>query len=426
MFGAIARTRRWAGSVFYGWWVLTACFGLQILTSNFTLQSFGAYISVMQPEFGWSRTSFAVAFSIQQAGSGILGPLQGWLIGRFGARSILRVGIVVFSIALMLFSRVNSLTAFYLVYVLISVGASFAGFLTLNAVAAQWFERRRSTAFALLQTGISASGLLVPLVAWSLVANGWRATAFFTGVVVLLLGIPLTFLVGNRPEDYGLAPDGASPEPGEAAAKVKRDFTAKEALRTRAFWLLSFGHATALMVVFAVLTHLVLHLEQDLGFPLQLAATMVALMTAMSVVGQLLGGFLGDALNKRFLATGAMFGHAVGLLILAFGQTLPWVIAFAVIHGLSWGVRGPLMQSIRADYFGRTSFAQILGFSNVIVTLGTISGPILAGAFADRFGNYTLGFLVLAGLAALGSAFFVFATPPRGPIGSLKPRADGV
>ena len=416
MFGALARTKRWAGSVFYGWWVLSACFGLQILTSNFTLQSFGAYISVMQPEFGWSRTSFAVAFSIQQAGSGILGPFQGWLIGRFGARSMLRVGIVVFSIGLMLFSRVDSLTAFYLVYALISVGASFAGFLTLNSVAAQWFERRRSTAFALLQTGLSSSGLLVPLVAWSLVANGWRATAFFTGVIVLLLGIPLTFLVGNRPEDYGLAPDGVRPEPGsDAPAAKRRDFTAKEALKTRAFWLLSFGHGTALMVVFAVLTHLVLHLEQDLGFSLQLAATLVAVMTSMSVVGQLLGGFLGDAFNKRFLATGAMFGHAVGLVILAFGQTVPWVVAFAVIHGVSWGLRGPLMQSLRADYFGRTSFAQILGFSNIIVVLGTISGPILAGAFADRFGTYTLGFLVLSGLAALGSMFFFFATPPNPP-----------
>lgn len=416
MFGAAARTKQWAEGVFYGWWVLAACFGLQILTANFTLQSFGAYISVMQPEFGWSRTSFAVAFSIQQAGGGILGPLQGWLIGRFGARSILRLGIVVFSVALMLFSRVNSLSTFYLVYVLISVGASFAGFLTLNSVAAQWFERRRSVAFALLQTGISASGLVVPLIAWSLVANGWRATAFFTGVVVLLIGIPLTFLVGNRPEDYGLAPDGAQPEPSEAAApalELQRDFTAKEALKSRAFWLLAFGHATALMVVFAVLTHLVIHLEQGLGFSLQLAATMVAIMTGMSIAGQLLGGFLGDAYNKRFLATGAMFGHAVGILILAFGQTLPWVVAFAVIHGLAWGLRGPLMQSIRADYFGRTSYAQILGFSNVIVTMGTISGPILAGAFADAFGNYTLGFLVLAGLAALGSMFFIFATPPK-------------
>ena len=414
MFG-VARTKRWVESVFYGWWVLAACFGLQILTSNFTLQSFGAYISVMQPEFGWSRTSFAIAFSIQQAGSGVLGPFQGWLIGRFGARSVLRLGIVIFSIALMLFSRVNSLSTFYLVYVLIAIGASFAGFLTLNSVAAQWFERRRSTAFALLQTGLSSSGLLVPLVAWSLVANGWRATALFTGVAVLLIGIPLTFLVGNRPEDYGLAPDGVPPEADEADTSLKRprDFTAREALRTRAFWLISFGHGTALMIVFAVLTHLVLHLEQDLGFTLQLAATMVAVMTSMSIVGQLLGGFLGDAFNKRFLATGAMFGHATGLLVLAFGRTLPWVLAFAIIHGLAWGLRGPLMQSIRADYFGRTAFAQILGFSNVIVMLGTISGPILAGAFADAFGNYTVGFVVLAGLAALGSVFFILATPPQ-------------
>ena len=410
---ASERARRWAKGVFYGWWVLGGCVVLQILTTSFTLQSFGAYIAVMQREFGWSATAFAAAFSIQQAGSGLLGPFQGWLIGRFGARWVVRVGIVVFAAALMLLSQVGSLAAFYAVYVLIAVGASFAGFLTLNAVAAQWFEKWRSTAFALLQTGISLGGFLVPLVAWSLAAHGWRATALVNGVVVLILGWPLTYLVGNRPEEYGLKPDGLEEEPKDEAAPVRREFTARAALKTRAFWFISFGHGLALMVVFAVLTHLVIHLENDLDFSLSLAALMVTVMTAMSIVGQLLGGLLGDTFNKRLLATGAMFGHAGGLLILAFGTTVPWVVAFAVLHGVSWGLRGPIMQSLRADYFGRRHFAQILGFSNVIVTVGTITGPVLAGAFADRYGTYTPGFVVLAGFALLGSVFFFFATPPR-------------
>ena len=407
------RAKRWAKGVFYGWWVLGGCALLQVLTTSFTLQSFGTYIAVMQNEFGWSKTAFAAAFSIQQAGAGLLGPFQGWLIGRFGARGVIRVGIVVFAVALMLLGQVHSLTTFYAVYVLIAIGASLAGFLTLNTVAAQWFEKWRSTAFALLQTGISLGGFLVPLVAWSLTVHGWRATALINGVIVLVLGLPLTYLVGNKPEDYGLKPDGREDEPKGEDAAVRQDFTARNALKTRAFWFISFGHGLALMVVFAVLTHLVIHLESDLDFSLGLAALMVTVMTTMSIVGQLLGGLLGDTFNKRLLATGAMFGHAGGLLMLAFGTTVPWVLAFAVLHGVSWGLRGPIMQSLRADYFGRRHFAQILGFSNVIVTVGTITGPILAGAFADRYGTYTPGFVVLAGFALLGSVCFFFATPPK-------------
>ena len=409
------KAKAWASGFYYGWWVLVALMFTQVLTASFTMQSFGAYLTVMQAEFGWSKTAFAAALSIQQAGGGILGPLQGFLIQRFGGRMMVRIGIIIFAVALMLFSQVTSLQTFYMVFILISIGASFCGFLTLNSVAVQWFQRRRSLALALMQTGVSLGGLMVPLVAWSLVANGWRFTAFISGLLVLCIGIPLSFLIGNKPEDYDLLPDGVKKEDaalGTAPAE-QHSLSAKQALKTRAFWLISVGHALALTVVFAVLTHLIAHLTEDLGFSLGLAATMMTVLTTMSISGQLLGGFLGDRLNKRFLAIGAMIGHAVALIILAYGQTLTLVLMFCVIHGLSWGIRGPIMQALRADYFGRRSFAQILGFSNVIVTLGTISGPVLAGLFADANGNYTLAFIVLAGLSLLGACVFVFATPPK-------------
>jgi MFS family permease len=401
------------GSVFKGWWVLGELIIIQILTASFTLQAFSAYVTVMQSEFGWSRTAFAAAFSIQQAGSGIIGPFQGWLIQRFGAKGIIRIGIITFACGLMLLSTVNTLSVFYLTYVVIALGASFAGFLSLNAVAVQWFERYRSTAFAFMQMGISLAGLLVPVVAWSLEAYGWRSTAFATAIIVLVIGVPLTFLVSNRPEDDGLVPDGRPAERQAATQVSRRDFTTREALQTRAFWLISFGHASALMVVFGVLSHVVVHLTAGLELSLPLAARLVALMTLMSVVGQFLGGILGDRVNKRYVAIGAMFGHAAGLTLLANARSVSWVIAFAIVHGLSWGLRGPIMQAIRADYFGRTSFAQILGLSNVIVTSGTIIGPLVAGLLADMLGDYRIAFMLLAAVAALGSIFFILAVPPR-------------
>lgn len=401
------------GSVFKGWWVLGELIIIQILTASFTLQAFSAYVTVMQSEFGWSRTAFAAAFSIQQAGSGIIGPFQGWLIQRFGAKGIIRIGLITFAGGLMLLSTVNTLSVFYLTYVVIALGASFAGFLSLNAVAVQWFERYRSTAFAFMQMGISLAGLLVPVVAWSLEAYGWRSTAFATAIIVLVIGVPLTFLVSNRPEDDGLLPDGRPAERQAATQASRRDFTTREALQTRAFWLISFGHASALMVVFGVLSHVVVHLTSGLELSLPLAARLVALMTFMSVLGQFLGGILGDRVNKRYVAIGAMFGHAAGLMLLANARSVSWVVAFAIVHGLSWGLRGPIMQAIRADYFGRTSFAQILGISNVIVTSGTIIGPLAAGLLADMLGDYRIAFMLLAAVAALGSIFFILAVPPR-------------
>ena len=104
--------------------------------------------------------------------------------------------------------------------------------------------------------------------------------------------------------------------------------------------------------------------------------------------------------------------HAAGMLMLTYALGLPMLIAFAMLHGIAWGLRGPFMQAIRADYFGRTSIGMIMGLSGIIIALGQIGGPLVAGALADYTGNYRLGFTLLAILAGLGSLLFVMARRP--------------
>jgi MFS family permease len=236
-------------------------------------------------------------------------------------------------------------------------------------------------------------------------------------------------LIRHHPERQGETPDGVPFAPRETqaatsaaatphwsvAADGSEDFTAREAMRTRSFWLISLGHASALLIVSAVMVHLVLHLNENLGYSLTAASLVVALMTAMQMTGQIMGGVLGDRFNKRVIAIVCMAAHAIGLLSLAFAVNTLMVIAFAVLHGLAWGTRGPLMQAMRADYFGSSNFGAIMGWSSTIVMIGTTSGPLVAGFLADRTGNYEVGFTVLAAAAALGSVFFMLATKPTPP-----------
>ena len=107
-----------------------------------------------------------------------------------------------------------------------------------------------------------------------------------------------------------------------------------------------------------------------------------------------------------------MIAHALGLLLVTFA-TSPWmVICFAILHGLAWVIRGPLMVALRADYFGARSFGTIMGFSSLIVMLGMASGPVVAGYMADTSGDYESGFALLAGLSLCGSISFLAASPP--------------
>ncbi|MDA1010342.1 MAG: MFS transporter, partial [Chloroflexi bacterium] len=195
-------------------------------------------------------------------------------------------------------------------------------------------------------------------------------------------------------------------------SSVAHDFTLREALREPSFWWLSFGHGAALFVVGAVNVHMVSHLNESLGYSLGAASGVYSAVTLLFMFGTLAGGWIGDHHSKRLMAFGCMGMHAVGMVLLSHAQNFAMVVAFVLLHGLAWGMRGPQMAALRADYFGRASFGTIMGISNMIVILGAIAGPLIAGYLYDQTGNYRIGFDILAACSAVGSVFFALARRP--------------
>ena len=394
-----------------------------MLSGLLWMQSYGAYVVLLQEDFGWSKTMLAGAFALTRIESGILGPLQGWLVDKYGPRIILRIGILIFGLGFILFSRIDSVLTFYLTFAMIAVGSSLGGFATLMVSIVNWFSTHRAKAISFSQLGYSLGGLAVPLVILCLEGFGWRFTAMLSGIIVLAVGLPLVQMVKHRPSETGDVVDGEfeaiKNDNDQSAASVfneNRDFTAKQAMRTSSFWLISMGHACALLAVSSVMVHVVPHLTEGLGYSLSQAGLVVALMTGCQMLGQLAGGYLGDKFNKRFICICCMVAHAVGLISIAYASSYWMVLGFVVLHGLAWGIRGPLMVALRADYFGPSSFGTIMGFSSLIVMLGMSSGPLVAGYLADLHGNYELGFTVLAVGAFFGSFCFLAATPPKTPV----------
>ncbi len=415
---------RLRGRVFYGWWMVASGFGIQFLVAALLNQSYGAYVVLLQRDFGWSKTALSGAYSLQQVEMGVLGPIQGWIIDRFGPRAVMQIGVVIFGVGFMALSQIQSLGMFYAAIFFLAIGASLTGFFPLTVAIVNWFEKRRARALSIMSLGFAFGGVTVPIIAFLLEMIGWRWTAFSSGVLIIVAGLPLTQVIRRRPEEYGEVMDGiaASPEAAEAdavgqtaPAASTRDFTAREAIRTPAFWLISLGHGSALLVVSAVLVHLLAHLTENLGYSLGTAALVVSLLTTVQVVGMIVGAVIGDRYDKRLIAASCMVMHAVALPLAAYATTLLMVIVFAVLHGLAWGIRGPLMQAMRADYFGRSSFGVIMGFSTTIIMLGQVAGPLVAGILADATGSYEAGFTVLAVIAGFASIFFLLARRPRPP-----------
>jgi MFS family permease len=395
--------------------------GLQFLQAGLLHHAFGGYVAVLQDDRGWSKTALSGAAAMQQMEAAILGPLLGWIMDRFGPQGVIRVGVFLFGGGFMLLSRVETLLEFYGAFILVALGSSLCGFFPVNVALIHWFERKRARALSAMSIGLALGGIFVPVVGWSLVAYGWRATAFASGVVAIVAGFPLAMVMRSRPEDHGETVDGlpAADAPAKVnAASPAGDFTAAEAVRTPAFWLLSLGHGFALFVVGAVNVHAIAHMKESLGYTVSGAAAIITLLTLCQIVGVVVGWLIGDRYEKRFIAAACMLMHALGLLCLTYAQALPWLVAFAALHGVAWGLRGPFMQAIRADYFGRSAIGMILGLSFMIIVIGQIGGPMIAGVLADTTGNYRLGFTLLAVLAGLGSVFFLLAKRPVRPLRS--------
>ena len=417
--------------IFYGWWIVAAGFGTQTLNGALLFHAFGTYVVLVQDEFGWSRTALAGAFALQRVESGLLGPLQGWMIDTWGPRRVMAAGLLVFGAGLMLLSRIGSIEGFYLAFLVIAVGSSLGTHFGVTVAVVHWFRRRRALALALILAGTSAGGLLQPIVVPAMEEFGWRAAAFASGLIVIAAGVPLAAIVRHRPEDHGYAPDGAATADGgdgepraEDALPPEAQFTARQALRTRAFWFLALGHGSATLVIGAVFVHFQSYSNASLGFSLSAGAFVILLLTATTAAGHLLGGLAADRVNKRLLIVCAMLAHALGLLTLALAGGYWMLIVFALLLGAGWGARVPAMQALRADYFGGRAFGTIMGFSSLVIMFGMILGPLIAGASYDATGSYRGAFVLLAAAAACGAAFFWFAARPAWPGAPDAPAAS--
>ena len=412
-------------SVFYGWWIVIAGFCTQLMLGMLMFHSFGTYVALMQADFGWSRTTFSIAFAMQRAESGILGPIQGWAIDNYGPRIIMYTGMVLFAIGFIMLSFVQEIWTFYISFMLIAIGASLSSFLSLVVAVVNWFRRRRSFALGMLSMGFAVGGFAATPIALVIEGIGWRAAAFASGVLVLLIGLPLARVVRHRPEDHGMLPDGAS-----SYAELSDDpddegdewgMSTRDALRTPAFWLISMGQAAALLVIGALMVHLVIYIHEDLGYSLALAAFAITVQTVGQIVGQFAGAYLGDRWPKRPLIVAALLGHGLAIFLLAIAPVLVLVYLAVGINGTAWGLRAPLQMAIRADYFGRRSFGTIMGFSSLVIMSGMIIGPTFAGIMYDQTGSYRVSFLVLALFASLGALLFAFASPPKASLRTPAP-----
>ena len=410
--------------VFYGWWLVGISGFVMVISTVPLFHAMSVWAVALERHFGWNRTQLGFALTFTRVEGGLMGPIEGYLTDKVGTRRMVFIGLIILGGAFIFFGLVQNLWMFYLAYILMAVGQGLGSWIPLMTMLNRWFHRRRAMALGWSNMGSRAGALiLVPLIAWSIDPDrlGWRETAIILGIIMIVVTGPISRLIRNQPQDYGLLPDGDKPVPVAVAAGAGQpapprtadeiDFTASEALRTPAFWLIAFGHGFTSMVILAIMAHLGL-LMVDKGYEIQDAAFVVSAYTAVAMGFQLVGGYVGGKIPIRMALTFFTTLQALGVLVLVFADSLASFYVFAALFGAGFGGRNPLTVAIRGDYFGSASFGKILGLSTVPMNLLLLIAAPLVGWMRDVQGTYTDAFLVMVVTNLAGAVCFLLSKRP--------------
>ena len=419
------------GNIFYGWYLVAISSFLLMLMATTVFQGVGTFFVALERTFGWNRTILSGAFSLSRAEGALLGPFEGLLTDRFGTRRMVVIGYLIMGAGFIWYSYIQEIWHFYVAYLAISLGSGVGGWLPMVALINNWFSRRRALAMSVAVTGIQFGGFLVPIMAWGIENHGFRVVTLWIGIILIAVALPASRYIRNRPEEQGLLPDGEpaipaaatpsaasgasenpeSPAIASSSAGGSEDMTLREALRTPAFWIIAVCRLTSVVSIVSLAVHLVPKLT-DAGMSLVAANFIVLLYTAAAMPAGLVAGYLADRTSNVLVLFVCMLLQAVAVAIIAVGDSLVMALLFAVLWGVGFGGRVPLLTAIIGEFFGRRNFGTILGVNMIPSNIAMIFAPLFAGYMFDVTQSYLIPFAAFAILGFVGAFLILLARAP--------------
>ena len=386
--------------IYYGWYIalsgtITSFISLAVLQIGH-----GAFINDIYEELSWSMTAISTGFSIRVFGAGILSPLGGYLIDKFGPRITCITGTTLTFIGLILFSIMTQLWVFYLSSIIIAIGMSIGSHNAITASIMHWFDKKRGFAYSFSATGRALGYIGIVPITILLSNYGWRDTSLYASYFFFIVSLPASFVIKPNPDLENKLQINTKDEKRIS----DNEYGITDALKTPAFWFLAFAQ---LIYSFGNQMNLV-HQQpalKSIGYSLSAVALIVTIFGGIQVFGRLGSGWIGDRIGRSFLLMISFLLMGVGWIGLLFAT--PGVIFFITLYLLFYtagqSAHTATDQTVVADFFGITRFATIKGSMQLIALVGGITGPIMAGRIYDIYGSYDIAFIILCPVVSLGT-----------------------
>ena len=406
--------------------MVASCSVMVMLASGLFFRGFTVFVPAMRDSLRLTQAQTNLVFSLARAEGGLEGPVAGWAIDKFGNRAMLIPCVILAAVGYFVFAKyVNGFWSFAIIYLgIISLGNSIAFQHALFAGLNQWFRRRRSLAISTLAAVASLGGLiLVPLMSWIIIEFGWRIAFVICGGAYFVAILPVSFFFRNRPEDMGLLPDGDTAPPsittsgvgGTTRRVLTRDYTVREALHTRAYWLLTLGAGLRQIATIGILISIIPILETK-GVGRQAAANLTGVMFGVNFISRLVFGYLGDKWSKSVLLGVTLALESAAFLCLYLGSwndlRILLLFVFVLLEGMGDGA-GVIVWAALGEYYGREKFASLRGIIAFSHSWALVATPVATGWVFDRFGNFDWALIPGIIVAAVASLCFFLIRAPR-------------
>jgi MFS family permease len=393
---------------FYGWWVTLAAFftfGIAVGLPYYNMPFFYDYF---QREFHWTKGQITFGFPLAAVLTLWIGPV---LVPRFSPRKLILVGTALTCAAFLGFGTMRgSLTVYYALWFLYTVGYILSGPIPHQLIVSHWFRRNRGKAMGIVYVGVGLIGFLGNYMVKPLTEGTNFHTALIVWGALMFLAWPLAiFVIRDRPADKGLYPDGDRQPPAENQAE---SFSFSYLLHHYSFWLLLIGSFCSIGAIGAVNSHMKFvfleqgftdHTKKELA--LLNSTWRVAFMTilAASTAGRLVIGGLADRFSKKWVMTATYFLVAATIPMLLTVRPSRSPVAFAVLFGFGMGADYMLIPLMAAEQFGVNTLARAMAIILPVNTIGQAWFPFFVSILQEHFGSYAIALRAVFAVSIIGA-----------------------
>jgi cyanate permease len=418
--------------IFFGWWTVLVTGVVSGLGLGFYTYGISALFKPIASELALSRAVTSGGSGIGLMAGSLLAPLIGWAVDKFGPRAAITGGLFTVSVGLTMMQYVNSALGFYLIWgLIIGVGTNLGLTIAVDKALTNWFVRKIGLAMGIKFALIGLTGALsMPVVSWLIARIGWRMTCLLWAAL-LLLGAPLVFafVKNQRPEFFGLLPDGDKKGPGlkispeaffksiasDASGLQASEFNLRQALRTKAYWILTLSLFFQFFIMAGFNTHFIPFLTEMNIDPI-VAGGLMGIMLILTIPSRFFGGLFADRVGKdrmKILLALPFIFLIIGMVAFLVHASIETIYLLLFFYGIAHGLPTPLFIISISRYFGRKAFGAISGTAIMFMSPAAFISPVVAGWIFDTTGSYSAALILFTSASFVVVILLSFLKTPK-------------